>query len=276
MSIKYPALPNTTYPDKIQTFEEKLNITPNDATLVKQVQQLIEQRKFAEANAIRQQISNYKQKQLVVQDWNEMADTVVALQLEYNARYTPSYVLSKEKPDNQSEGDYWYRITNIKYIGETEEIGEGEKSPENPYVLKGQKVPNTDLELYSLPNGVYDEYDDNSKIYIKRIQKIVLNGDENFFWSQDHAVLDITSYGTSLYSNNTDIPSFMLSSNLMVRSFTDLISKDINGIYGFSTSKYYLHIRFKGISTLEETKQKLSTQPTTVLYELETPEIIQM
>ena len=157
MSQKYDFRPNTTYPDTIQTFEEKLNITPNDATLVKQMQQLIEQRKFSEANAIRKQIPNYTQKQIIAQDFNTVFDTTVALQLEYNNRYTPSYVLSKDKPTNQSEGDYWYRITDIKYIGETTEIGTGDKTPDNPYEIKGYTVPNINIELFQLPNEVADE-----------------------------------------------------------------------------------------------------------------------
>lgn len=284
MSQKYEWLYNTTYPDKIQEFEEKLNITPNDATLIKQVQQLIEQRKFAEANAIRQQIPNYKQKQIIAQDFNTVFDTTVALQLEYDSRYTPSYVLSKEKPTNQSEGDYWYRITNIKYFGETEEIGTGEKSPDNPYILKGLEVPDTEITLYSLPSGVCDEYNVQTSALTKRIGKIILNGSETN-WSINEPW--DTQY-PSIIHVNTYLPNWKIGQKNAICSnliFTTEDDKDFNKVCamchttndGFGVFAPAQNTDVTDFSArLSYFKQWLSQNPVTVLYELSTPEIIQL
>ena len=269
MSQKYEWLYNTTYPDKVQEFTEKLNITPNDATLIKQIQALIEQKKFAEANELRKQIPNYKQKEIIAQDWNTMADTVVALQLEYDSRYTPSYVLSKEQPTNQSEGDYWFQITNVEYIGETEEIGTGDKSPSNPYQLKGVSVPNTDIILYGLSDEIYDNYEENNKVLTRRIGKYILNGSEE--WSTINDTKG-TQYFTFNLNNNKD--TICITNMYQFKNGWEIA--DITQSCFFNTEVSNNLIIKDTSKTLETFKQMLSETNLVVLYELITPKIIQL
>ena len=280
MSQKYEWLYNTTYPDKVQEFTEKLNITPNDATLIKQIQALIEQKKFAEANELRKQIPNYKQKEIIAQDWNTMADTVVALQLEYDSRYTPSYVLSKEKPTNQSEGDYWYRITNIKYFGETEEIGIGEKSPDNPYILQGLEVPDTEITLYSLPSGVCDEYNTQASVLIKKVNKVTLNGTQTITWVSNLSDNDWVTFTIAPAQIGIRTRTNIFCDKMPVTlQNTNRVEIDSSGkIVLVQIPNIWIGISKSDTTTIAKEKINvwLSQNPITVLYELETPEIIQL
>ena len=71
MSILYPDLSNTTYPNTVDTFIQFLDIVASDGDLVKQYQIAMQNGDEATANAVLQQIPAYRQKLLTAQDLNK-------------------------------------------------------------------------------------------------------------------------------------------------------------------------------------------------------------
>lgn len=102
----------TKYPEEIQTFPKMQDITVGDAALVKQYQEAMQSGDFAGANAILRQIPEYATKIVTADLLNTVDDTVVALQREFNLKYNPSITISKDRPANMQEGDYWWEVVD--------------------------------------------------------------------------------------------------------------------------------------------------------------------
>ena len=101
----------TTFPDSIQTFPIMLDIDENDAALVSEYQIAMRNGDIASAAQALQSISNYGRKIITADLLNTMQDTLVAVQQFYADKYNPSYIVSETQPVGQSEGDYWFEIT---------------------------------------------------------------------------------------------------------------------------------------------------------------------
>ena len=89
-------------------------------------------------------------------------------------------------------------------MGETAEIGEGEKSPGNPYLLVGSK-PVLKINEQSIPcvvelnkiDDVADTYNPLTGVYVRRVKKITLQGADTEMWrlpatNEDNAVFALT------------------------------------------------------------------------------------
>lgn len=100
----------TLYPGQIQTFPTMQNITADDADLVKQYQEAMENGNLQEAGNILAQISNYPNKLITADILNTMQDTLVALQVKFDQRYSPGITVSVDAPTNPGNGDYWWQV----------------------------------------------------------------------------------------------------------------------------------------------------------------------
>lgn len=100
----------TTFPDSIQTFKTYADIDANDAALVKQYQEAIQQGKTTTAATILAQITNGSNKIITANDINTIVDTLYAVEQYFINRYASQYVVQAEQPTNQREGDLWFEI----------------------------------------------------------------------------------------------------------------------------------------------------------------------
>lgn len=140
-----------------------------------------------------------------------------------------------------------------------------------------EEVENIDLkgnELCSLPNGTRDELvAKDGKIKInKKIGKIVLNGSENWQLSDYTNETNFSAYAPIVnYSNGLLISDlFIYQNNVNVGTTTEYIAKGGDAvIIGVFKSRL-------NASTINDFKSWLSTHNTTVYYELETPEEIDL
>lgn len=98
----------TTFPNEIQTFINKLNITASDAPNVALFQQYMEQGNLVEARNVLLSITDYAKKIVTAEDFNLIQDTCVALENYYLQRFSPAYVVSDTQPYIQEIGDYWF------------------------------------------------------------------------------------------------------------------------------------------------------------------------
>lgn len=95
MSNRYPSLPNTTFPDSIQTFTNFLNITVSDATLIQQYQTAVQSGDFETAQNVYAQIPNADQKIISALKLNTIINTCEALENFYKTDVQP-YVENKQ------------------------------------------------------------------------------------------------------------------------------------------------------------------------------------
>lgn len=146
-----------------------------------------------------------------------------------------------------------------------------------------EEVVNIDLkgnELCSLPNGTKDELivkNGRAKI-IKRIGKVVLDGSEdwrrvdaatsgNYYFYTDNALSNI------LYDNNN---RFIGLSNIGITSNAYREVEGVDTIYYDLRNRTRVYAETTKSMSLSEFKTWLSTHNTTVQYELETPEEIDL
>lgn len=115
MSVSYPDLPNTSYPDSNQTFLVMMDILQSDAPLIKQWHSAIQAQNFTLAATIWQQIPNASQKILTAQILNTAFDTEVALERKFLERWSPAYEVSNIQPSAQETGDYWFHTGVVTY-----------------------------------------------------------------------------------------------------------------------------------------------------------------
>lgn len=96
------------------------------------------------------------------------------------------------------------KIRNLEIVGETKEIGEGEKSPDNPYLLVGSKPSlkvneqniNCKYELNNI-DDIADTYNPLTGVYVQRVKKLTLQGTNTEIWrmpatDENNAVFALT------------------------------------------------------------------------------------
>ena len=110
MSVTYPSLQFTTFPEQVQTFVTMLNMTIADAPAVKGYQQAMEAGNNTLAQQYYNQITNADQKFIDATKMNRLMDTCVALQKFYKTDIEP-YI--------QSQQSIWgNRINQFNYVGD--------------------------------------------------------------------------------------------------------------------------------------------------------------
>lgn len=163
------------------------------------------------------------------------------------------------------------------------QITESSNSPEyEPYIYHKQTVI-TKEPLYKLPNGVCDYIDVTRKKVVRKIGKVVLNGSESGWYmtngtvSNQYILPDYPSDITFSLSNNKVIST--ISDNIPSVKNTDIATNNNNlanelfGIAQRNSGKKGLFAAMtkRKANDLDGFKNWLKANPTTVLYELETP-----
>lgn len=101
----------TTFPQQIQTFTEKYDITASDASALKLYQQAMESGNVALAAVYLGQIASYRNKIITADEMNTLLDTCEAVQTYVEQAYGQSYVVSSTQPVTQAVGDFWFQVT---------------------------------------------------------------------------------------------------------------------------------------------------------------------
>lgn len=100
----------TTFPDSIQEFPTMLNLTANDIEAVKNYQQAILNNNFALASQYLASISDGNKKLITAEYLNTINDTLEALQIFYEQKWSPAYIVSSSQPSLQEVGDFWLQV----------------------------------------------------------------------------------------------------------------------------------------------------------------------
>lgn len=96
MSVTYPDLTYTTFPDTEQSFVEMIDLTSSDGALMTQYQTAMQAGDFATARTVLAQIPNANNKILDSVKMNTLFDTTVALERFYKTNVEP-YIETKQQ-----------------------------------------------------------------------------------------------------------------------------------------------------------------------------------
>lgn len=110
MSILYPDLSNTTFPNSEDTFKQFLDIVISDGDLIKQYQAAVEANNATLATQILQQIPAYAQKVLTATDLNKFVDAIIAVERFYDSDIQP-YV-------NEKQAEWQDIVDQFEYKGD--------------------------------------------------------------------------------------------------------------------------------------------------------------
>ena len=101
----------TTFPNAIQTFPQMIDLLASDGSLVQQYQTAMQAGNLTLAQQILAQIPNNQNKIITADYLNTINDTVVAVEIYFQARYSPAYIVSNTQPSTQENGDFWFQVT---------------------------------------------------------------------------------------------------------------------------------------------------------------------
>ena len=99
------------FPQQVQTFNQMQDISASDGALIAQYQIAMQAGNLALAQQILAQIPNNQSKIITADYLNTINDTVVAVEKYFQARYSPAYVVSSNRPSAQESGDFWFHVT---------------------------------------------------------------------------------------------------------------------------------------------------------------------
>ena len=102
----------TSFPDSIQTFPTMLDLTVSDVANVKNYQQAILDGNFTLASQYLALITNGDKKIITAEYLNTINDTLNALQIFYEQRWSPAYIVSSLQPVSQQNGDFWLQVVS--------------------------------------------------------------------------------------------------------------------------------------------------------------------
>ena len=102
---------STLFPSEIQTFPQMIDLTASDGPLAQQYQIAMQAGNLALAKQILAQIPNNQNKIITADYLNTINDTVVAVEKYFQARYSPAYVVSSNRPFAQESGEFWFQVT---------------------------------------------------------------------------------------------------------------------------------------------------------------------
>lgn len=174
------------------------------------------------------------------------------------------------------------RIRDLEIVGETKEIGEGEKSSDNSYLLVGSK-PVLKINEQSIPyevelnktDDVSDTYNPLTGVYVQRVKKITLQGADTEMWrlpatNEDNAVFALT-LKDMYYSNN--VLCSILEHKGTAGGFAAAL-KSGTGLYRWKdTENVYLYfvVPLSTARTIEEWFNYLQNNLVQVCYRLAEP-----
>lgn len=101
----------TKFPSQVDTFPTMLDITAEDAELIKQYQTAMEAGSYDVAQQVLAQITNGQQKIISAGLMNDVLDGLTATEQYFGDRYSPAYVVSETQPTFQQATDFWFHIT---------------------------------------------------------------------------------------------------------------------------------------------------------------------
>ena len=139
-------------------------------------------------------------------------------------------------------------------------------------------IPHT---LRSLPNGIKDTIEKRGNKYVKvqRCGEVTLSGYENY-------ALNITQTSTLNFVSKFSIPNkkftkevgSYICNNLSIVEHGNAWDKDVEGVHSSDNSLLYINVSKSKLSSedVEGFKTWLQSNPITVVYELETPQIIEL
>ena len=102
---------STLFPGAIQTFPQMIDLAASDGALAQQYQAAMQIGNLTLAKQILAQIPNTQNKIITADYLNTINDTVVAVEKYFQARYSPAYVVSSNRPYAQESGDFWFQVT---------------------------------------------------------------------------------------------------------------------------------------------------------------------
>ena len=128
--------------------------------------------------------------------------------------------------------------------------------------------------LNKLPNGVADYIDVVNKVHVQRVERIVLEGSEN--WIKQHNIADYTlfSYILPTLPKNTSVRlDCMICDKINVENYQNLQaqSREFITIRNGETKQLLLNISNSKASDVSAIQTYLASNPITVLYELKAP-----
>ena len=113
MSEYYKDLTNTTYPDEIDEIEHVSDISADTYELANQYKALVATGKFEEASALLNEHPELSQCSINAEKWNQMADSLLAVEQYAKSKKLP-IVVSETEPENNEliVGGFWIQKTD--------------------------------------------------------------------------------------------------------------------------------------------------------------------
>ena len=106
----------TKFPSQVDTFPTMLDITSDDAELVKQYQDAMAAGSYDVAQQALTQIPNGQQKIISAGLMNDVLDGLTATEQYFGDRYSPAYIVSETQPTFQQATDFWFHVTGAAII----------------------------------------------------------------------------------------------------------------------------------------------------------------
>lgn len=103
----------TNFPNSVDTFPTMLDITADDAGLIKQYQEAMEAGSYDVAQQVLSQITNSQRKIISAGLMNDVLDGLTATEQYFGDRYSPAYVVSETQPTYQQATDFWFHVTGV-------------------------------------------------------------------------------------------------------------------------------------------------------------------
>ena len=143
MSITYSDLPGTQYPDKIDTFESKVDADIMTYPFVKQYKELFNQGNVTAARALLDTYPQLKNLMISADDFNNLQDAMIAME-RFMKRSQQQVLFSATEPqgsNQQSVGDIWINTSegNALYLlTETGYVNQGTIGENEDYLTKDE------------------------------------------------------------------------------------------------------------------------------------------
>lgn len=103
----------TKFPGQVDTFPTMLDITAEDAELIKQYQEAMEAGSYDVAQQVLSQIPNGQRKIISAGLMNDVLDGLTATEQYFGDRYSPAYVVSETEPTYKQATDFWFHVTGV-------------------------------------------------------------------------------------------------------------------------------------------------------------------
>ena len=106
----------TNFPNQVDTFPTMLDITADDAELVKQYQDAMEAGSYDVAQQTLAQIPNGQQKIISAGLMNDVLDGLTATEQYFGDRYSPAYIVSETQPPFQQSKNFWLHVAGATTV----------------------------------------------------------------------------------------------------------------------------------------------------------------